>query len=151
LTLKTRAASGFLFLMSDKLTVQPGRDLISGCAFDPVDEVVADVRAVNPAAAILRAASPVTLAGGPLPAGSRVLVVEDGPTITHGGMPFGAGTVAARAAGAELVDPRPYAAGSIADTFARFPHIGPVLPAMGYSDGQLAELLAPIVASATRS
>jgi predicted GTPase len=76
-----------------------------------------------------------------------VLVVEDGPTITHGGMPFGAGTVAALAAGAQVVDPRPHAAGSIAATYAAYPHIGPVLPAMGYSAAQLADLEATIAAT----
>jgi predicted GTPase len=77
-----------------------------------------------------------------------VLVVEDGPTITHGGMPFGAGMVAARTAGAgELVDPRPYAVGSLRGVYERYPHIGPVLPAMGYGDEQLAELAATIDAT----
>ncbi|MCL4290714.1 MAG: cyclic 2,3-diphosphoglycerate synthase [Thermoleophilia bacterium] len=110
-----------------------------------VDLVVANVRSVNPGAAIVRAASPVRLEPGPPLAGARVLVVEDGPTVTHGGMPFGAGTVAAREAGAgTLVDPRPYAVGSLADTFSRYPAVGPVLPAMGYSDAQLAELAATI-------
>jgi predicted GTPase len=74
-----------------------------------------------------------------------VLVVEDGPTITHGGMPFGAGTVAAQRAGAGArVDPRPWAVGSIAATLERYPHIGPVLPAMGYSAEQLLELEATV-------
>ena len=110
-----------------------------------VDLVVANVRSVNPGAEIVRAASPVRLEPGPPLAGARVLVVEDGPTVTHGGMPFGAGTVAAREAGAgTLVDPRPYAVGSLADTFSRYPAVGPVLPAMGYSDAQLAELAATI-------
>jgi len=77
--------------------------------------------------------------------GRRVLVIEDGPTITHGGMPFGAGTVAARQHGAgTIVDPRPWAVGSIADTFTRYPTIGTVLPAMGYSPAQLDELAATI-------
>jgi predicted GTPase len=76
-----------------------------------------------------------------------VLVVEDGPTITHGGMPFGAGTVAARNAGAVVVDPRPYAVGSIAATYDRYPGIGPVLPAMGYGDDQLRDLEATIEAT----
>lgn len=108
---------------------------------EQVDEVVGTVRAVNPHAAVVLAESPVTLSDGPGLNGQRVLVVEDGPTITHGGMPFGAGTVAARAAGAaELVDPRPYAVGSVRETFDRYPGIGPVLPAMGYGDTQLAEL-----------
>jgi predicted GTPase len=73
-------------------------------------------------------------------AGKRVLVVEDGPTLTHGEMKFGAGVVAARAYGAaEIVDPRPWALGTIDDTFRKY-DVGPVLPAMGYSDGQLEEM-----------
>jgi hypothetical protein len=77
-----------------------------------------------------------------------VLVVEDGPTITHGGLPFGAGTVAARQGGAStFVDPRPYAVGSIADTFARYPGIGLVLPEMGYGEQQVRELTATITAA----
>jgi predicted GTPase len=106
-----------------------------------IEQVVEDVRSLNPRATLVTAASPVTLEPGPPLHGKRVLVVEDGPTITHGGMPYGAGTVAARAAGAaELVDPRPYAVGSIAETYAKYPTIGTVLPAMGYGDAQLAEL-----------
>jgi predicted GTPase len=108
---------------------------------ESVARVVAAVQAANPAATIVRAASPVTLDPGPSLAGARVLVVEDGPTVTHGGMPFGAGTVAARQAGAgELVDPRPYAVGSIAETYERYPDVGPVLPAMGYGAAQLEDL-----------
>jgi len=110
---------------------------------DPEDvrRVIQDVRSVNPDARIIEADSPVTLDPGPEIAGRRVLVVEDGPTLTHGGMSFGAGTVAARQAGAAvLVDPRPWAVGSIAETFARYAQIGPVLPAMGYGDEQLREL-----------
>jgi predicted GTPase len=109
-----------------------------------VEQVVATVGSVNPGAAVMRTASPVSLEPGPELRGARVLVVEDGPTITHGGMPFGAGTVAAREAGAVLVDPRPWAVGSLADAFERFPGIGPVLPAMGYSDAQLQDLGATI-------
>jgi predicted GTPase len=108
---------------------------------DQLRLVLEHVRELNPGAAVLRAASPVTLADGPPIDGRRVLVVEDGPTITHGQMPFGAGTVAAQEGGAAVqVDPRPHAVGSIAETFERFPHIGAVLPAMGYSPAQLAEL-----------
>lgn len=108
---------------------------------EQVERVLADVAAANPRATVVRAESPVTLQDGPPLAGRRVLVVEDGPTLTHGGMSFGAGTVAARQAGAaELVDPRPYATGSIAETFARYPHLGPVLPAMGYGEEQLRDL-----------
>jgi predicted GTPase len=106
-----------------------------------VERVIEDVKTVNPHATIVLAESPVTLDQGPSLEGLRVLVVEDGPTLTHGGMSFGAGTVAARQAGAALlVDPRPYAVGSIAETFARYPHIGALLPAMGYGETQLAEL-----------
>ncbi len=118
---------------------------------EPADvaRVVSDIESVNPGAVIVKAASPVTLSPGPSLAGQRVLVIEDGPTITHGGMPFGAGTVAARQAGAtSFVDPRPFAVGTIADTLERFPHITAVLPAMGYSDVQLADLAATAVASA---
>ncbi len=122
---------------------------IDSAAADDVDRVLATVHEVNPGAVVVRAASPVTLQDGPSLAGRRVLVIEDGPTITHGGMPYGAGTVAARAAGAaELVDPRPFAVGSIADTFAQYPSIGAVLPAMGYGPAQLDELEATVRASA---
>ena len=115
---------------------------------DDVERVIADLHEVNPGARVVLAASPVELDPGPSLAGQRILVVEDGPTLTHGGMPFGAGTVAARAAGAgELVDPRPYAAGSIAEVYRRYPAIGPVLPAMGYSESQLAELAETIRAT----
>lgn len=110
--------------------------------------VMADIDLVNPGAVVVRAASPVSLGEGPSLAGKAVLVVEDGPTITHGGMPFGAGTVAARQDGARVqVDPREWAVGSIAQTFDRYRHIGPVLPAMGYSTAQLQELEATINAA----
>ena len=113
-----------------------------------VEQVVGNVLAINPTATIVLSGSPVTLGEGPSLEGKRVLVVEDGPTITHGGMPYGAGTVAAKAAGAAtLVDPRPFAVGSIAGTFEHYPEIGAVLPAMGYGDEQLAELAATIDAA----
>ena len=108
---------------------------------DQVRRVLDDIALANPDAAVIEAASPVSLAEGPSLAGKTVLVVEDGPSITHGGMSFGAGTVAARQAGVGTqIDPRPFAVGSIAETYRRFPHIGPVLPAMGYSHEQLREL-----------
>jgi predicted GTPase len=110
---------------------------------DPADveRVVAAVGRMVPDAVVIRAESPVTIEGEGSLAGQRVLVIEDGPTLTHGGMPFGAGTVAARAAGAtEIVDPRPYAVRSIADTYTKYPDTGTVLPAMGYGDAQLADL-----------
>ena len=113
-----------------------------------VERVVEAVRGMVPSATIIRAESPVTLDAAVSLAGKRVLVVEDGPTLTHGGMPFGAGTVAARAAGAaEIVDPRPYAVGLIAETFRIYPETGAVLPAMGYSDEQLADLARTIQAA----
>ncbi len=115
---------------------------------DQVARAEAVAAAVNPDAAVVHTASPVTLSPGPDLAGSQVLVIEDGPTITHGGMAFGAGTTAALAAGATLVDPRPAAVGSIAETFERYPHIGAVLPAMGYGDAQLADLAATIASVA---
>ncbi len=114
---------------------------------EQLQRVLVDVTALNPDAPVLEAESPVTLEQGPSLEGSEVLVVEDGPSITHGEMAFGAGTVAARAAGATLVDPRPHAVGSIRETFERFGHIGPVLPAMGYSDAQLDDLEATINAT----
>ena len=115
---------------------------------EQVGRVLADVTAVNHAATVVRAESPVTLSRGPTLVGKSVLVIDDGPTITHGGMPFGAGAVAAKNAGAdELIDPRPWAVGSIAEVFERFPHIGHVLPAMGYGDEQLKELEATINAT----
>jgi len=110
--------------------------------------VMDDIHAVNPGAVIVRAGSAVSLDEGPSLAGKAVLVVEDGPTITHGGMPFGAGTVAAQQDGTRVqVDPRKWAVGSIAQTFDRYRHIGPVRPAMGYSTEQLQELEATINAA----
>jgi predicted GTPase len=112
-----------------------------------VEQVLENVRTLNPTAAVVRAASPLALDDGPPLEGRRVLVIEDGPTITHGGMPYGAGALAAQRAGArELVDPRPFAVGSIAATFTRYPAIGRVLPATGYSREQLRELEATIAA-----
>ncbi|TAJ07995.1 MAG: GTPase [Nitrospirae bacterium] len=95
----------------------------------------------NPAAAVIECTMPVSVTDPATVCGKRVLVVEDGPTLTHGGMSFGAGTLAARKWGAcELVDPRPWAVGSIRQTFADYPHIGPLLPAMGYGPQQIREL-----------
>ncbi len=113
---------------------------VDAASDDEVRQVLADARQVNPGATVIRAASPVSLDPGPDLAGRRVLVIEDGPTVTHGGMAYGAGLVAARHAGAVIVDPRPWAVGSIAETYERFPHVGPVLPAMGYGKTQMAEL-----------
>lgn len=103
------------------------------------------IRAANPHAVIVEAASPVTADHADLVTGRKVLVVEDGPTVTHGEMRFGAGTVLARKFGArEIIDPRPFAVGSIAETFLTYPAIGPLLPAMGYGDEQVRDLEATI-------
>jgi predicted GTPase len=121
---------------------------VDSARIDDVGHVVANIERVNPQAQIVMATSPVVLSDGPSLAGRRVLVIEDGPTITHGGMPFGAGTVAARRAGATaFVNPRPYAVGSLADTFRKYPGIGSVLPAMGYGEAQLKDLEATIQAA----
>ena len=114
-----------------------------------IAQVTASARALNARATIVRAASPVTLDDPGAVRGKRVLVVEDGPTITHGGMSHGAGLVAAmRAGAAEIVDPRASAAAEIAALYAQYPHIGAVLPAVGYRPHQLAALAETINASA---
>ena len=106
-----------------------------------VEQVLENVESVNPMARVIFAKSPPVLEYGPDLLGRRVLVVDDGPTLTHGEMPFGAGIVAARNAGAaRIVDPRPYAVGSIKETLERWPQLTNVLPAMGYGDEQLREL-----------
>ena len=106
-----------------------------------VQHALDEVRELNPRATLVRAASPVRLDDPSLVRGRRVLVVEDGPTITHGGMSYGAGYVAATTAGAAaIIDPRPFAAGSTAEVFARYSHIARVLPAVGYGAAQLEAL-----------
>lgn len=106
-----------------------------------VEIVERNVRQRNPKARVIETYSRVAMEHSESVRGARVLVIEDGPTLTHGQMSHGAGVIAARQAGAaELVDPRPYAVGSLRDVFARFTHIGPLLPAMGYSKSQLSEL-----------
>ena len=108
---------------------------------DPISRVRDNVRRVNPNAVIIEAASPITVADPAAFRGQAVLVVEDGPTLTHGEMAYGAGVVAARRFGAaEIIDPRPYAVRTIADTYAKYPRTGAVLPAMGYGDAQVADL-----------
>ena len=110
--------------------------------------VKANIAKVNPKALVVEANSPPMLADPSLVKGKRVLVVEDGPTLTHGGMKIGAGTVAAEQHGAkELVDPRPFLVGSLVDTFKTYPNIGTLLPAMGYGSDQMKDLAATINAS----
>jgi predicted GTPase len=107
---------------------------------EQVNALMDTIHQTNPGATVIQANSRVTVDDCDAIKGKRVLVVEDGPTLTHGGMKFGAGVVAARAHGAaEIVDPRPWATGTIAETFLKY-DVGPVLPAMGYSEGQLAEM-----------
>jgi predicted GTPase len=113
-----------------------------------IQQVKDTARRWNPRAVVLDAASPPQVSQPQLLTGKRVLVVEDGPTLTHGGMVYGAGTIAARHFGAaELVDPRPYARGSIAETLHAYPALHRVLPAMGYGTQQIAELEATINAT----
>lgn len=116
---------------------------------DPED--IAALRAAalehNPSALVIQTDSAIDVDESAL-AGKRVLVIEDGPTVTHGGMPYGAGAIAAKRAGAaELIDPRPFAVGSIKDTLDKFGHLTEILPAMGYSPEQLADLEATVQAS----
>jgi predicted GTPase len=108
---------------------------------EQVEELRANCRAANPRALVIDAASPIAVDEPELIRGRRVLVVEDGPTLTHGEMAYGAGTVAAgRFGAAAVVDPRPWAVGGIAATFAKYPGIGTLLPAMGYGDQQIRDL-----------
>ena len=110
-------------------------------AADAIETVRQNVKQNNPRAQVMEAACQVSVNTPDLITGKRVLVVEDGPTLTHGEMPYGAGVVAANKHGAaELVDPRPYAVGSIRATFEKYPHLTNLLPAMGYSDAQRHEL-----------
>ena len=109
--------------------------------FENISTVRRNIRSINPNAVMVEAASPIMVENPKAIRGKKVLVVEDGPTLTHGGMSYGAGTVAAKRLGAaELVDPRPYAVGSIKETFEKYPTIGPVLPAIGYGPRQVKEL-----------
>ncbi len=113
--------------------------------FEAVQTVRRNIVALNPEAVVVDAASPIFVDDPAAIRGKRVLVVEDGPTLTHGGMAYGAGVIAARRFGAaEIIDPRPWAVDSIATTYAKYPETGPVLPAMGYGEAQLRDLQATI-------
>jgi predicted GTPase len=114
-----------------------------------VEAVLKSIRSANPGAAIVRAASPFEVEQDTHQiAGKRVLAIEDGPTLTHGEMSYGAAVLAAKEGGAsELVDPRPFAVGSIKDTFAKYPHVTQLLPAMGYGRKQMEELRETIARS----
>jgi predicted GTPase len=135
----------------DETTYHPGETNLRGAGvvlINKIDSATADqvaelertIAEVNPAATVVKANSTVIADDPGAIAGKRVLVVEDGPTLTHGGMKIGAGVVAAQRMGAaEIVDPRPWAIGTIAETFEKY-DVGAVLPAMGYSEGQLDEM-----------
>jgi len=136
----------------DELTYYPGEinarmaDVVvinkqDTAELEKIEQVRRNIMKVNPDAKIIDSASPITVEHPELIRGKRVLVVEDGPTLTHGGMKYGAGLIAARKAGAkEIVDPRPFTTGTITETFSEYPEIGPLLPAMGYSDEQINDL-----------
>jgi predicted GTPase len=114
---------------------------VDSAAPENVQKVRESIATANPNATVIEAASLIRIDDPKLIKGKRVLVIEDGPTLTHGGMAYGAGTIAARQGGAaEIVDPRPYAVESIAEAFRNYPNIGPVLPAIGYSTRQLQHL-----------
>jgi predicted GTPase len=117
-------------------------------AVEDIQYVRENIREVNPHAVIIDAASPIRVESPEIIHGKRVLVVEDGPTLTHGGMTFGAGMVAAERFGAAaVVDPRPFLKGSLVQTFQKYPDIGELLPAMGYGDEQMRDLQATINAA----
>ncbi len=114
---------------------------IDSADLDDIQEVRENCRAINPTAKIVEAASPLTVEDPELLLGKNVLVVEDGPTLTHGEMAYGAGVVAAEKCGAaDLVDPRPWAVGEIQETFEKYPEVGVLLPAMGYGEQQIKDL-----------
>ncbi len=107
-----------------------------------------NIRSLNPKATVIEADSPITVTDGAAIRGKKVLVIEDGPTLTHGEMSYGAGALAARQHGAkETVDPRPFAVGSIAATYKKYPKTGAVLPAMGYGEEQVRDLEATVKAT----
>ncbi len=113
---------------------------IDTAALADIERLRNSIFELNPRARVVEAASPILVEEPELVAGRKVLVIEDGPTVTHGEMPFGAGAVAAKKLRATLVDPRPYAVNSIREAFELYPHLGPVLPAMGYGEHQIRDL-----------
>ena len=118
---------------------------INSADIDSIETVRANVNRVNPKATVIDAVSTITVEKPELIKGKRVLAIEDGPTMTHGEVEFGAGVLAARRLGAaEIIDPRPFAVGKIAETFKIYPNIGKLLPAMGYGEQQMKDLAATI-------
>jgi len=132
---ETNARMADIFVINKVDTAQP----------EAVIALRESLRNLNPSAVQIEAASPLFVDDPAAIRGKRVLVIEDGPTLTHGEMAYGAGWVAARRFGAaEIVDPRPYAVGSIAYTYRKYPNTGPILPAMGYGSAQMSDLEATI-------
>jgi len=141
----------------DELTYYPGEvtlrladvvviNKIDTASPEGIQEVRDNIAKVNPTAVVVDGASPIKVDDPSLIKGKKVLVVEDGPTLTHGGMKIGAGVVAAQKFGAaELVDPRPFTVGKLSETFEIYPNIGSLLPAMGYGDEQLKTLKLPLI------
>jgi len=118
---------------------------IDSADFENIQTVRRSIQKVNPSATVIEAASMISVEDPGVIRGKRVLAIEDGPTLTHGEMKIGAGVVAARRFGAtEIVDPRPYVVGKLAETFSIYPNIGSVLPAMGYGEEQMRDLSATI-------
>jgi len=114
---------------------------VDTATFENVQTVRKNVERINPRATIIEAASPIFVEGGEVIRDKKVLVVEDGPTLTHGEMEYGAGVVAARKFGAkELIDPRPFIKGSLVEVYKKYPHIGRLLPAMGYGAAQIRDM-----------
>jgi predicted GTPase len=120
---------------------------VDGASEEALAAVRRNVAVLAPRAEVIEAGLAVAVEPEGMIAGKRVLVVEDGPTVTHGGMPHGAGFVAAAGVAKELVDPRPFAVGTVAEAYAKYPHIGAVLPALGYSEAQRKELVETIARS----
>jgi predicted GTPase len=125
--------------MADVLVINK----VDSAPAEAVKALEANLRSLNPNAPIIKAESEIALVGEPV-TGKRAVVVEDGPTLTHGEMTFGAGVVAAKRFGAQLVDPRPFAVGSIRDVLAKYPKLEPLVPAMGYGADQVHELEATL-------
>lgn len=115
---------------------------------EDVEQLRATAARVNPRARLVEAKSPITVDQPYVLKQQRVIAIEDGPTATHGGMSYGAATIAAQRLGAEIVDPRAFAVGEIADTYRKYPQLGPVLPAMGYGENQLRDLQLTLDAAA---
>jgi predicted GTPase len=109
-----------------------------------VEAVRDTIRRVNPEAVVVEVAMPPVADAPDRLAGRRAIVIEDGPTLTHGGMAFGAGLIAAQRCGAEIVDPRPFAVGTLKAVLEQYPHLGEVLPAMGYDAAQMRDLEATV-------